>query len=185
MLLNPSTLVPRTAPDSKAEFNGPHRRNSTHLRILASMFQKSIRKPLSMFVFIVVASTFLEAPSAFAWGNEGHRIINHLAALNMPQDAPSFLRWAGAISEIEYLGPEPDRWRSLAEPELVAVQAPEHFIDLELADPLGPLPHRRFDFEASVFASGQRPEKIGLQPWQSTEVWQRLKAALCVFCCFF
>ena len=138
------------------------------------MFQKSFRKALSLFVFILIASTFLEAPSAFAWGNEGHRIINHLAALNMPQDAPSFLRWAGAISEIEYLGPEPDRWRSLAEPELVAVQAPEHFIDLELADPLGPLPHRRFDFEASVFASGQRPEKIGLQPWQATEVWERL-----------
>ena len=82
------------------------------------------------------------------------------------------------LSEIEYLGPEPDRWRSPAEPELVAVQAPEHFIDLELADPLGPLPHRRFDFEASVFASGQRPEKIGLQPWQANEVWERLKAAL-------
>jgi hypothetical protein len=43
---------------------------------------------------------------------------------------------------------------------------------------LGPLPHRRLDFEASVFASGQRPEKIGLQPWEATEVWERLKAAL-------
>ena len=36
----------------------------------------------------------------------------------------------------------------------------------------------RFDFEASVFASGQRPEKIGLQPWETTEVWERLKAAM-------
>ncbi len=26
--------------------------------------------------------------------------------------------------------------------------------------------------------SGQRPEKIGLQPWEATEVWERLKAAL-------
>jgi hypothetical protein len=58
------------------------------------------------------------------------------------------------------------------------VQAPEHFIDLELADALGPLPHRRFDFEAAAFAAGQRPDKIGLQPWQATEVWERLKAAL-------
>ena len=59
-----------------------------------------------------------------------------------------------------------------------AAQAPEHFIDLEPADALGPLPHRRLDFEARVFASGQRPEKIGLQPWEATEVWERLKAAM-------
>jgi len=105
-------------------------------------------------------------------------MINHLAATSLPADTPAFLRSPEAASEIEYLGPEPDRWRSHTEPELDAVQAPEHFIDLELADALGPLPHRRFDFEAHVFASGQRPEKIGLQPWQATEVWQRLKAAL-------
>ncbi|MGB8261635.1 MAG: S1/P1 nuclease [Terracidiphilus sp.] len=113
-----------------------------------------------------------------AWGNEGHRTINRLAALNLPADAPAFLRTPEAVAEIEYLGPEPDRWRNRAEPELEAAQAPEHFIDLELADALGPLPHKRLDFEARVFAAGQRPEKIGLQPWQATEVWERLKAAL-------
>jgi hypothetical protein len=91
---------------------------------------------------------------------------------------PDFLRTQAAIDEIEYLGPEPDRWRSPAEPELVAAQAPEHFLDLELADALGPLPHKRLDFEAEVFAAKQRPEKIGLQPWQTDEVWERLKAAM-------
>jgi len=91
---------------------------------------------------------------------------------------PAFLRSKEAIDEIEYLGPEPDRWRSPAEPELNAAQAPEHFIDLELADALGPLPHKRLDFEAKVFAAGQRPEKIGLQPWVTDEVWERLKAAM-------
>jgi len=115
---------------------------------------------------------------AHAWGNEGHRMINRLAASSLPGDVPAFLRTPAAVNEIEYLGPEPDRWRSPAEPELVAAQALEHFIDLELADALGPLPHKRLDFEAKVFAAGQRPEKIGLQPWQATEVWERLKAAL-------
>lgn len=129
-------------------------------------------------VFIVLAGIFFQPKSARAWGNEGHRLINRLAVANLPADAPAFLRSEAAISEIEYLGPEPDRWRSPAEAELSAVQAPEHFIDLELADALGPLPRRRLDFEASVFASGQRPEKIGLQPWEATEVWERLKAAL-------
>jgi hypothetical protein len=105
-------------------------------------------------------------------------MINRLAVSSLPASVPGFLRTEAAANEIEYLGPEPDRWRSPAEPELVAAQAPEHFIDLELADALGPLPHRRLDFESKVFAAGQRPEKIGLQPWQATEVWERLKVAL-------
>ena len=100
------------------------------------------------------------------------------AASSLPADVPAFLRSESAINEIEYLGPEPDRWRSRAEPELSAAQAPEHFIDLEPADALGPLPRNRLDFEAKVFAAGQRPEKIGLQPWETVEVWERLKAAL-------
>jgi len=119
-----------------------------------------------------------QPPPARAWGNEGHRLINRLAVSTLPAGVPAFLRSEAALNEIEYLGPEPDRWRSLAEPELSAAQAPEHFIDLEKADALGPLPRRRLDFEARVYASGQRPEKIGLQPWEATEIWERLKAAL-------
>ncbi len=105
-------------------------------------------------------------------------MINRLAAATLPFDVPAFLRTEPALSEIEYLGPEPDRWRSPAEPELSAAQAPEHFIDFEPADALGPLPHHRLDFEAKVFGAGERPEKIGLQPWEATEVWERLKAAM-------
>jgi len=105
-------------------------------------------------------------------------MINRLAVTTLPEDTPAFLRTKAAEDEIEYLGPEPDRWRSKAEPELSAAQAPEHFIDLELADALGPLPHDRLDFEAKVFAAGERPEKVGLQPWETDEVWERLKAAM-------
>lgn len=139
------------------------------------------RKSLSSFALASLAALFLaslQPPCARAWGNEGHRMINRLAVSNLPADTPAFLRSAAAANEIEYLGPEPDRWRSQAESELSAAQAPEHFIDLEPADALGPLPHKRLDFEARVFAAGQRPEKVGLQPWQATEIWQRLKAAM-------
>jgi hypothetical protein len=127
---------------------------------------------------IALFCCFQAAPIAHAWGNEGHRLINRLAISGLPSDVPAFLRSEAALEEIEYLGPEPDRWRSPAEPELSAAQAPEHFLDLEPADALGPLSRNRLDFEAKVFASGQRPEKIGLQPWQTIEVWERLKAAL-------
>src|SRR5271163_180839 len=121
---------------------------------------------------------FVSPLSGFGWGNEGHRLINKLAASTLPMEVPSFLRTPAAVTEIEYLGPEPDRWRSRAEPELSAAQAPEHFIDLEPADALGALPRNRLDFEALVFGHGERPEKIGLQPWETLEVWQRLKADL-------
>jgi hypothetical protein len=137
--------------------------------------------PRSCRAFLAAAAlgcVLAQPQAAHCWGNEGHRLINRLAASTLPVSVPAFLRSEPAMNEIEYLGPEPDRWRSPAEPELNAAQAPEHFIDLELADALGPLPHKRLDFEARVFAAGQRPEKIGLQPWEATEVWERLKAAL-------
>jgi len=120
----------------------------------------------------------LPSQPALAWEQEGHRMINKLAASNLPADVPAFLRSQAAIDEMEYLGPEPDRWRSRAEPELSTAQSPEHFIDFEAADALGPLPRKRLDFEAKVFAAGQRPEVIGLQPWEADEVWERLKAAM-------
>lgn len=126
----------------------------------------------------VVACLSLQPRAAHAWGNEGHRMVNRLAASSLPADVPAFLTSEAAVNEIEYLGPEPDRWRSPSEPELVAAQALEHFIDLEPADALGPLARKRLDFEGKVFAAGQRPEKVGLQPWVTTEVWERLKSAM-------
>jgi hypothetical protein len=141
------------------------------------LFQSSRPAHASMAVAVLLCF-IAQPPAAHAWGNEGHRLINRLAATSLPDDAPAFLRTEFAANEIEYIGPEPDRWRSHAESELAAAQSPEHFIDLEPADALGPLPRNRLDFEAKVFAAGQRPEKIGLQPWEANEVWERLKAAL-------
>jgi hypothetical protein len=139
-----------------------------------------LRKMASALLPAIAGAALLAggATTAHAWGNEGHRMINRLAAETLPAGVPAFLRSPRAINEIAYLGPEPDRWRSPAEPELNAAQAPEHFIDLELADRFRPLPHKRLDFEAEVFAAGERPEIIGLQPWQTDEVWERLKAAM-------
>ncbi len=142
----------------------PHLMHKTHFGYIAS--------------FIFLVGIFVHAPLAHAWGDDGHRMINRLAASSLPGDTPAFLRTQSSLNEVEYLGPEPDRWRSPAEPELNSAQAPEHFIDLELADALGPLPHKRFDFEAMAYAAGDRPDHIGLQPWETIEVWERLKAAM-------
>jgi hypothetical protein len=140
-----------------------------------------LRRTAALALLAVIA-----VPPGFSWGSEGHRMINRLAAEALPSDAPAFLKTPQALDEIEYLGPEPDRWRSPAEPELSYAQAPEHFIDLETADVVGTLPKRRSDFlnDLAAFraahpaqAAVETPEKVGLQPWQTNEVWERLKAA--------
>ncbi len=107
----------------------------------------------------------------------GHRMINRLAESALPSSMPAFLRTPQALDEVEYLGPEPDRWRSRAEPELSRAQAPEHFLDMEYLSQLGPLPHERLEFEKTAWMHGLDPAQIGLQPWQTDEVWERLKAS--------
>jgi hypothetical protein len=137
---------------------------------------------------IAAAATLLPVmlvQQSFAWGREGHMMINRLAGGALPKDVPEFLRSHEALEALEYYGPEPDRWKSPAEPELNAAQSPEHFIDLEYADVLGELPRRRYDFvRALAFAQKSHPdmplslEKVGLQPYQTVEVFERLKSAM-------
>jgi hypothetical protein len=137
---------------------------------------------VARFAAAAVLLPVMLAQQGFAWGNDGHRMINWLAAANLPADVPAFLRYGGALDAMEYLGPEPDRWRNSAEGELEAVQAPDHFIDLELADLVGPLPKRRYDFIRALEEVQPAhpkvvltPEKVGMQPWQVEEVYERLK----------
>jgi S1/P1 nuclease len=146
-----------------------------------SVYRSLLPSALAALLFILLATP------ALAWGPDGHRIVNRLAAERLPAGVPEFLHTKAAIDEIEYLGPEPDRWRSANEPELNAAQAPEHYIDLERADMVGKLPRRRYDFIAALYATGLthpdqaldlRPEKVGLQPWVTNEVYERLQAAL-------
>jgi hypothetical protein len=141
-----------------------------------------------LFFFRLAAATallpVLSVQQAFAWGMDGHMLINRLAGQSLPADVPAFLRSGGALDALEYYGPEPDRWRSTAEPELNAAQAPEHFIDLEWADLAGPLPRRRYDYIRALAAAQAKhpdmaltPEKVGLQPYVTTEVYERLQSA--------
>jgi hypothetical protein len=112
-------------------------------------------------------------------------MINRLAGGALPADTPAFLRSPEAINALGYYGPEPDRWRSPAEPELNAAQAPEHFIDLEYADLVGTLPRQRYDFIRALAAAQPAhpdvqltPEKVGLQPYVTLEIYERLKSAM-------
>ena len=157
-------------------------------------------RPLTCLAIASSLFAFLPTTPAHAWGRDGHRMINRLAVEYLPQDVPAFLRNGNAIDVIEYEGPEPDQWRNKAEDELSNTQAADHFMDLEWADLAGTpcaagspgcspdgimLPKRRFDFIKALQAAQARhpelplsPDKVGLQPWQVEEIWERLKSDL-------
>lgn len=146
---------------------------------------KNISKLLRFAAAVALLPVMLVQQS-FAWGADGHSIINRLAAAALPADVPEFLRSPAALDAMQYYGPEPDRWRSPAEPELDAAQAPEHFIDLEYADLAGLLPRQRYDYIRALAAAQAKhpdlaasltPEKVGLQPYVTTEVYERLQSA--------
>lgn len=123
----------------------------------------------------------------FAWSNRGHRMINLVAEQALPDDMPAFVRTAEAAREISYLGPEPDRWTQLGlEPELASATGSDHFMRLELAEAVGPLPRKRYDFLRKLDelrnqhpddAANLTPQRIGTLPWEAEEIFERLEAA--------
>jgi hypothetical protein len=125
----------------------------------------------------------LLANSAWPWGNEGHMMINRVAAEKLASDMPGFFR--NAAEQLAYLGPEPDRWREKTELALKLSQEPDHFIDLELIEGMT-LPPDRYSFYRALESKRQQnptqadkfwPEKVGLQPYIAMETFERLIVA--------
>lgn len=143
-----------------------------------------MRKPGKLALTLVIIATAVLLPVlAPGWGDVGHTVINRVAAEKIPADMPQFLK--AAASRIGWLGPEPDRWRSSLEKPLNEAQAPDHFIDLEYADRLRPLPPDRYKYIQAVYKFRElhprdgmpQPEQIGFQPYITIEVFDRLKVA--------
>ena len=133
--------------------------------------------------WVLIALVVSQSQAAFGWGNEGHTYVNRVAAQKIPASMPKFLR--RAVVDIAYLGPEPDRWRNPAEFALKNAQEPDHFIDLERVAWLDPLPRGRYEFYRKLYEKRAAttehpddylPEKVGLQPYITMEVYGRLKA---------
>ncbi len=131
---------------------------------------------------------WLTQMTAFGWGSTGHIDINQVAAEKIPSNMPKFLRTKTAVQRIAYLGPEPDRWRGGGASTLNDAQAPDHFIDLERIEGLGPLPVGRYDFIKMLYAKRAAtpaadhpddylPERVGFQPYITIEVLERLEIA--------
>jgi len=140
--------------------------------------------PRLLAVIILTLVSPNTARVAWGWGNEGHTYVNRVAAEQLPQDVPAFLR--SAVSELAYLGPEPDRWRAESDPTLKSAQEPDHYIDLERIAWLDHLPEGRYEFYQKLYGKRAQtkdnpddylPERVGLQPYIVMEILGRLKNA--------
>jgi len=112
---------------------------------------------------------------AGAWGEDGHRFINRVAAEHMPEDMPAFLRKAGA--RLSFLGPEPDRWRDGKElyKALGEVNGPDHFIDIDKPENFEALPNDRYLYADWLRAQGKDPKAIGYLPYSILEGFQKVE----------
>ena len=144
------------------------------------------RASFGLGAILCVSVLMLGQIATFAWGNSGHTWVNQAAAQKIPQSMPSFMRTIAAIARIAYLGPEPDRWRGATEYALNDAQSPDHFISLERLDGIENLPRGRYGFykllyakraAAKANADDYLPENVGLQPYITMEVFERLRAA--------
>jgi hypothetical protein len=152
--------------------------NSETLNVCGASFRRRL-----VYLFLI-ALALTQSETAVAWGNEGHIAINRVAVSKIPSTMPHFLR--DAVAEIAYLGPEPDRWRSPSEFSLKNAQEPDHFINLERLSWLDPLPRGRYEFYRKLYekraattehSDDYLPEHVGLQPYITMEVYDRLKSA--------
>lgn len=143
------------------------------------MQQKSFR------IFIVALVILFIPIIASTWGNEGHIAINRAAAQKLPADMPPFLK--NSVDHLAYMGPEPDRWREKSEAPLKYSQEPDHFMDMEYVDWMKTLPPDRYLFIKAIYehraadpknaTPEMMPEKIGLLPYATIEMYDRLKVS--------
>jgi hypothetical protein len=115
------------------------------------------------------------APPASAWGEEGHRYINRVAAEHLPEDMPPFFRNAGA--RLSFLGPEPDRWRDGKElfKALSEVNGPDHFINIDKPENFEALPNDRYAYGDWLRAKGKDPKDMGYLPYSILEGYQKIQ----------
>ena len=146
--------------------------------------QHSRQRPFIIRITTILSLVVLQPLSTFAWGPEGHVYVNKASALSIPDTMPAFIK--AAAERLGYLGPEPDRWREQTELALKQSQEPDHYIDLERVAWMGDLPPGRYDFYRLLYAHRAAalkdgddflPERVGLQPYITIEIYDRLKVA--------
>lgn len=133
---------------------------------------------IALFATLVHCAAPSPVPSPhLLWGEEGHRMVGRAAAEALPAEMPAFFR--AAVAQLEYLNPEPDRWRSRAERELDramdAAHSPEHYVDFEALPANALASDDRYLYLARLDTAGVKVGGGGLLPYRILELTQRLR----------
>ena len=133
------------------------------------------RRALCAVLLVAAFLPLFWSPSTRAWGDEGHRWINQVAAARLPSDMPAFFRNAGP--RLSFLGPEPDRWRDSKElfSALREVNGPDHFIDIDKPQNFDELPNDRYKYSDWLRTAGKEPTDIGFLPYSILEGYQKIQ----------
>ena len=125
-------------------------------------------------LFLLLLAT---AVPAFAWGEQGHYIVNEAATVALPTDMPHF--FYKTFPELIWLAYDPDRWKGGGK-SLDAANDPDHFLDFEYVEGLN-LPESRYEFIDLMYTSGRlrrfgiHNAEAGFVPWRIAEVTQKLE----------
>ena len=134
-----------------------------------------VLRPFGVSLVVMVFGLLNFVPPASAWGDEGHRFVNLVAAGHLPEDMPAFFRSAGV--RLSFLGPEPDRWRDSKEvfKALSEVNGPDHFIDIDKPENFEALPNDRYEYADWLRSKGKSPKDIGFLPYSILEGYQKIQ----------
>jgi hypothetical protein len=133
-------------------------------------------------IIAVLCAALAAAPvPVFAWGAQGHRIVNGAAIRALPDSIPAFLRSTAAHNEIALLGPEADRVKGAGDP-LDTDDNPAHYLDalddysIAGAVKLSALPKDRHDYDKALRAAHEPTDQYGqgYLPYQIADGWQRI-----------
>jgi hypothetical protein len=134
-----------------------------------------IRVSVAAFVALTLLFVSLIGPQkTLAWGEHGHRLSGRAAATQLPKEMPDFFR--KSVDRLEYLNPEPDRWRSKVMIEMNEAFSYDHFLDMEMVPPAALEAEDRFAYLTALYQAGvKEPEKAGLVQFRMLELYQRLR----------
>lgn len=133
----------------------------------------------------------------FAWDEDGHAIVTHLAIDALPADMPEWIRTPEIRERLVYLSSEPDRWRGQNNYQLDHINGPDHYMDEEKLHPYGlslknlPLfrvqftdimarqrtvdPNAKPDRDYTRDLPGFLPYRIAELQWQISAGWTQLR----------
>ena len=132
---------------------------------------RRVKRALLLFLLLFAA------PLAFAWGEQGHLMVNEAATVMLPTDMPHF--FYQAYPDLIWLGYDPDRWKGGGR-AVDAANDPDHFLDYEYVKDLE-LPDSRYKFIDLLYTSGTlrryglHNAEPGFNPWRIAEVTQKLE----------